>query len=154
MKIDITSLHPSVVVHTEALRAYSDWIMNKVSELDASRHWTELSIVLMDDRIRDINRHWFGRDAVTDVISFAYPPSPPGSRDTGEVVLNLDQALGEGRERESPDRELALYLAHGCHHLTGADDATPESKAAMLSLEHAWVDEAETKNIRGPFFPS
>lgn len=154
MKIDLTPLHLPAGVDGAALCAYAAWIMKKVAALDPARHWTELSLVLTDDRIRDLNRQWFGRDTVTDVISFAYPALPPDTGDTGEVILNLALALGEGRKRESPDQELALYLAHGCHHLMGADDATPEDKAAMLSLETAWVRDAVSQNLCGPFFTS
>ena len=47
------------------------------------------------------------------------------------------------------DRELALYLAHGCDHLTGADDATPAGRARMRRRELGWLRElALTRLIR------
>ena len=152
MKIEITEHHAPVPIDESAVRTYAAWIMERVSGLCPQRRWTELSVVLTDDSIREINQRWFGRDRVTDVISFDYPDPPDGLTGTGEVIINLAQALGEGRERESPDREFALYLAHGCHHLTGADDQTPDDKQAMLSLEETWVDQAIAENHCGPFF--
>jgi len=43
------------------------------------------------------------------------------------------------RRAGGPDRELALYLAHGCDHLAGADDATPRQRAAMRRRELRWL---------------
>jgi rRNA maturation RNase YbeY len=152
MQIDITTLHAFAPVDEPAIRRYAHWIMQQVSALCPERGWQELSIVLTDDRIRTLNAEWFGRDTVTDVISFDYPEPTNPSAGTGEVIINLQQAVGEGNERGSPDHEFALYLAHGCHHLTGADDHTPEDKSAMLQLEKAWVESAKNQGVCGPFF--
>lgn len=127
---------------------YAAWIMTQVHALKPEINWQELSLVFTDDRIRDLNHQWFGKATVTDVISFAYPDGEA----TGEVIVNVQQAHEEGRLRESPDRELALYIAHGCHHLMGAEDATPAQKKAMLHLETQWVDHAFTTLHPGPFF--
>lgn len=152
MNIDVTDQQTRFDIDGEALSRCAAGVMERVSALDGSFRWTELSLVLTDDRIRELNRQWFGRDSVTDVVSFAYAAGPSGGGDTGEVVLNVQQAFEEGREREGPDRELALYLAHGCHHLMGADDATPEDKEHMLTLETSWVREARNTGCCGPFF--
>ena len=153
MRIEITHMNAPVHLDEAAVRTFATWIMQRVAKLTPGRQWIELSIVLTDDSIRDLNREWFDRDAVTDVISFAYSGTPSDPGNTGEVIVNLAQALGEGRERNSPDEEFALYLAHGCHHLTGAEDATPDQKKAMLTRERGWVDQAIAENHCGPFFP-
>lgn len=152
MEIEITNHQESARLDEEALRRYTHWIMERVQDLRRAFHWTELSLVLTDDAIRSLNREWFGKDSVTDVISFAYPDGGFGEGDTGEVIVNVAQALGEGALRQGPDLELALYIAHGCHHLTGAEDDTPERKQAMLRLEKAWVRRAGQKGLLGPFF--
>lgn len=152
MNIDISNPQQDIPLDEEALRRYAHWIMERVQHLHRAFHWTELSLVLTDDSIRGLNREWFGKDTVTDVISFAYPDEGFGTGDTGEVIVNVRQALEEGRLRASPDTELALYIAHGCHHLTGAEDDTPARKQAMLRLERAWVHRATEKNLLGPFF--
>ncbi|MCC5846964.1 MAG: rRNA maturation RNase YbeY [Verrucomicrobia bacterium] len=165
MHIDITNFQTKFRIDEDALCDYAQWIMEKVGQLDPTFHWVELSIVLTDDAIRNLNYAWFSKDTITDVISFAYPDPYAAERlrgdfdeedwengDTGEVVINLVQAHEEGQLRDSPDRELALYLAHGCHHLTGAEDDTPERKRAMLALETAWVNEAQSLKLAGPFF--
>ncbi len=152
MKVEV--LHPPSGrgVDTDALARYAHWIMERVAELAPAFHWTELSLVLTDDSIRALNREWCGSDRVTDVISFAYADDGFGDGDTGEVIVNLDQAWEEGRLRESPDHELALYIAHGCHHLMGAEDDTPARKRAMLTLEADWLARARSLGLAGPFF--
>ena len=100
-----------------------------------------------DEEIRALNASWFGKDTVTDVISFTHPALPGESGDEGELIVNLEQAWHEGLLRDGPARELALYLAHGCDHLTGAEDDTPARKRAMLARERAWVREAESLGL-------
>ena len=117
--------------------------MQLVQKLAPEFNWEELSLVLVDDaEIQALNHEYFGKDHVTDVISFAYPAEPGIQGDTGEVIVNVTQAWFEGCEREGADRELAMYVAHGCHHLMGAEDDTPAKKEAMLTLENSWVDQA------------
>jgi len=152
MHIDITNTQQDFHIDEDALRQYAHWIMERVQRLRRDFKWTELSVILTDDGIRTLNKEWFGKDTVTDVISFAYPDSGCEIGDTGEIILNVRQAHEEGKLRTSPDHELALYLAHGCHHLTGAEDDTPERKRAMLRLESAWVKKAATLNLVGSFF--
>ena len=134
MGVEITHLQTSFHTDDSKVCAYAEWVMSRVAGLTPEVSWHELSLVLTDDSIRSLNQSWFGKDSVTDVISFAYP-----EEGFGEVIVNLQQAVEEGRLRYSPDHELALYIAHGCHHLTGAEDDTPEKKAEMLSLEEEWV---------------
>lgn len=148
MKVELLQQQTLYAFHEENIGTYASWIMKQVARLDRSFAWTELSLVFMDDNIRELNREWFGKDTGTDVISFAYP----GNASTGEVIVNVQQAFEEGHLRVSPDHELALYIAHGCHHLMGAEDDTPERKKSMLDLEHKWVEECFSLHTRGPFF--
>lgn len=145
MVIEITHRQTDFRIDETSLTHYTTWIMEQVAALTPAVYWHELSLVLMDDSIRDLNRTWFGKDRVTDVISFPYP-----DEGFGEVMVNLTQAKEEGAHRQSPDHELALYIAHGCHHLSGATDETPEKKAAMLELEEEWV--RNSPFVDGGFF--
>ncbi len=120
--------------------------MQKVQHLCPDRVWTELSLVITDDEgIRPLNRAHFNRDHATDVISFNYT-ALPGEEGThsGEVIVNIQRAveIGEG-EPGGTGRELAWYIAHGCHHLTDAEDHTDELRSAMHRREQQWLDEAE-----------
>jgi len=152
MRIEITNQQDRYPLNEAALERYVHWIMEQVQDLAPEFRWAEVSLVCTDDSIRALNREWCGRDKVTDVISFAYPDDGLEDGDTGEVIVNLQQAWEEGALRESADRELALYIAHGCHHLMGAEDHSPDRKRAMLGLERAWMEQAGAQGLLGPFF--
>ena len=104
-----------------------------------------------DPGITELNREYFNKDTATDVISFAYDPLP-GDEDgpTADVIVNIDRAIEEGGRRGDVHRELALYIAHGCDHLTGSDDQTPEDRARMRNRENRWLREAAQQGILRP----
>lgn len=108
-------------------------------------------MVLTDDEgIVPANLEYFGKERPTDVISFRYDPVP-GEEDgfSGDLIINVDRAVQRGAEEQGADYELALYMAHGFDHLSGAEDDTPEKKKAMLDTETAWLEEVETEAIDG-----
>lgn len=109
--------------------------------------WRELTVILADDATIDpINRAVMGHAGPTDVITQRYeavPGEPPGL--VGELVINVEQAwrvgthLAGARSAWSPAHELALYLAHGCDHLAGAEDDTPAGRIRMRRRERRWL---------------
>ncbi|VGO16583.1 Endoribonuclease YbeY [Pontiella desulfatans] len=106
--------------------------------------WGEVCIVLTDDAgITPANLEYFGKERPTDVISFRYDPVPGEDEGfSGDLIINVDRAVQVGPEQNGADYELALYMAHGFDHLSGAEDDTPEKKQAMLATETAWLEEA------------
>lgn len=130
------------------MRKLCAFLRPKVEALAPDFTLQSLSLVwLNDDHIRTLNHAHFGRDRITDVISFCYPPIPGVAGHTAELFINLDQAWNEGRLRAGPDDELARYIAHGLHHLTGAEDDTPARKRRMLAKEAAWVRAAAAAGL-------
>lgn len=114
-------------------------------------HWGEVSVVLVNDReSREVNRVSLGHDYPTDVISFNFDPLPgeDAGACNGEIVVNAERALSLGKRHGGANRELTLYLAHGCDHLSGADDATPEQRMTMRRRELRWMKEAGEKGFR------
>ncbi len=106
--------------------------------------WSEVCVVLTDDAgIVPANLEYFGKERPTDVISFRYEPIPGEDEGfSGDLIINIDRAAQIGPELNGADYELALYIAHGFDHLSGAEDDTPEKKKAMLDTESAWLKEA------------
>jgi len=94
-----------------------------------------------------------GRPHSTDVLSFAYAPLPPLTAWQGEVIVNLDRARAAGPRHRGIAYELALYIAHGCQHLSGADDATPAQRRTMRRIETAWLREAEEDGLISSLWP-
>ena len=105
--------------------------------------WREVTVHLLDDAgIAPVNQAVMGHEGATDVITQRYesmPGEPQGL--IGELFVNVEYAcaLAPRRAGWSAEREVALYLAHGCDHLSGADDHTPEERAAMRRRELMWL---------------
>ena len=84
---------------------------------DLGCHDGELSIVLLDDDdILHLNRHYLSRDYPTNVLSF-----PMGERGLmGDVVISTETAQREAKESEiTLEEELGILLVHGILHLLG-----------------------------------
>lgn len=115
--------------------------MERVSRLDPRPVWDEISVVLMNDRgIARLNKCCLGELQPTDVLSFRYAlPFRSGCVVIGEVIVNVERAILEGARRRGASSELALYLAHGCDHLAGSDDADAVARRRMRSREMRWL---------------
>ncbi|MCS6771569.1 MAG: rRNA maturation RNase YbeY [Kiritimatiellae bacterium] len=114
----------------------------------------ELSVVLTGDAaIARINEQYLSHSGPTDVITFRLEPPPGAGRPVGEIYLNAELALREANRRNiSPNRELAWYLAHGIHHLTGADDETPAARTRMHRVEQLWIHAASRVGLVSPIW--
>jgi probable rRNA maturation factor len=101
--------------------------------------------VLCDDtQIRTVKNEVFARDEVTDVIALRYEPMPGiEESSSAEIFVNVLRASQCSRRNGwNPSKELALYIAHGCVHLSGADDATPKQYLQMRRRELRWLRKA------------
>ena len=105
--------------------------------------WREVTVHLLDDAgIAPVNLAIMAHEGSTDVITQRYdaiPGEPDGL--TGELFVNLERAASAAPRRAawSADRELALYLAHGFDHLTGAEDKSSAERARMRRRELGWL---------------
>lgn len=87
------------------------------------------------------------------MISFSYRPQPGGrGAGSGEVVVNAERAWQLGRDARRASAELALYIAHGLNHLTGASDHTARLRARMRRQELGWLKKAEAAGRLGLLF--
>jgi len=144
MRISLHNAQRRFKLDTAALKrlaaAFADLAQALVPDEPA---WQEVTIHLLDDAgIAPVNEAIMAHDGATDVITQRYEPCP-GEPDglIGELFVNVERAalVGPRRAAWSADRELALYLAHGFDHLTGADDGTPAERARMRRRELAWL---------------
>ena len=108
--------------------------------------WRALTIHLLHDPLSArVNADILGHEGPTDVITQAYDPlpgEPPGL--LGELYVNLDVALRTSQRLRTTtfEEEVVLYIAHGCDHLCGSDDATPAQRAAMRRRDLRWMRSA------------
>lgn len=102
----------------------------------------EISVALMDDEtMRAMNRHWKGRDAITDVLAFSL--NDEGHPPLGDVYIGWEQALRQAAEMEEPPaRELARLAIHGTLHVLGLDHPEEDrEESRMWMLQEQILDE-------------
>ena len=102
----------------------------------------ELSVVLCDDAfIHDLNRQWRGKDAPTDVLSFAMGEGEDADVNPevlGDIVISVDTAARQAAELgHAPERELRVLLVHGLLHLLGYDHEDSVEEAAEMRAQEA-----------------
>lgn len=100
-----------------------------------------IGIVLTgDDRMREINRDFRGKDRATDVLSFDL--SDESDKVEGEVYIGVDRAAAQARDIGCTDaEELARLVIHGVLHLAGHDHHDPDEERRMLAATERWIDE-------------
>ncbi|MCL6617394.1 MAG: rRNA maturation RNase YbeY [Anoxybacillus ayderensis] len=106
----------------------------------------EVSITFVDnEKIREINRDYRGKDQPTDVISFALEEM--GEEEIEIVGVDVPPVLGDiiisvPKAREQAEqyghsfmRELGFLAVHGFLHLLGYDHGTEEEEKEMFTKQ-------------------
>ncbi len=100
----------------------------------------EVVVVLVgDERIRELNRQWRGKDQPTDVLSFSLleGEAMAGGADLlGDIVVSVETLRRQAREGNWSDQEeLARLLLHGLLHLLGYDHEREADEVVMKEQE-------------------
>ena len=97
----------------------------------------ELSLALVNDRqMSQLHERFMNDPSPTDVLTFPLDENGRGEATSGEIVINVSQALRQSRRRGIPvQNELLLYAIHGMLHLKGMDDRTDSEYRRMHGLE-------------------
>lgn len=152
--MDITFIDETNTVSETKIKEIEELLQfaaKKLSLLDE----TEMSVTFMDNpSIQEINRTYRGKDAPTDVISFALEDEgedeipvifeeddEPMPRVLGDIMISIDRAKEQAEEYgHSYDRELGFLAVHGFLHINGYDHMTPEDEAEMFGLQKEILD--------------
>lgn len=98
-----------------------------------------LSIALVGNRtIRTLNARYRAKDVPTDVLAFmAGDALPSGEKLLGDVVISVEQAAKQAREKDHGfDKELDILLIHGILHLLGYDhERSRRDERIMQAME-------------------
>jgi probable rRNA maturation factor len=114
---------------------------HKISEVVSARFPDVGGVVgvsyVDDGEIRRLNRMYRGKDAVTDVLSFA-SDFVEHTGTLGDVVISYAQAV---RQAEEGDVELELVdlIIHGILHVLGHDHEDPADAAIMFPIQDSLV---------------
>jgi len=122
-------------------------------------------VIASQERIKQLNKTYLGRDEPTDVLAFAmlgklpargepeagtspFVMPPDGMLHLGEVILSYSQAVKQAEEhRHSVKREVAILIIHGVLHLLGYDHDTPKLKRQMKAREAAILNCVEGRLV-------
>ncbi len=96
-----------------------------------------LAVVFVTDaELARLHGRYLGDPSPTDVMAFEL--GGEGGGPGGELYVSVERARAEARARDlPPERELTLYVVHGCLHLCGHDDLRPGPRARMRAAERA-----------------
>lgn len=110
-----------------------------------------LNIIIVDNKkIQEINRDYRNKDAVTDVISFAFEEVKDleysDMRFLGEIYISYERCVSQAQDYgHSVKREFCYLAVHGLLHLLGYDHMTAEDKKEMRTLEEEILNEYDIK---------
>ncbi|WP_246317726.1 rRNA maturation RNase YbeY [Desulfoluna butyratoxydans] len=97
----------------------------------------ELSLSFVDDEeMREINGQYRGKDATTNVLSFAMDDGDSSfvSPLLGDVIISCDTAAREADDRGvTLDQRYSQLLVHGILHLAGYDHELGEDEEAAMA---------------------
>ncbi len=97
----------------------------------------DISIVFTDDKnIREINKHYLGKDKATNVISFSLREGRYGNINPhilGDIVISVETAQRDAvKGNLSTEQEIDYLLIHGTLHLLGYNHENTSRKDALL----------------------
>ena len=129
------------------LKKLANFFFEKLQRL-STKEWDEISVVIVDDVLsQKINNMHLQHDYPTDVITYTLPPLPSEDTFSGEIIVNTQYAARHANKSFPFSRELALYIAHGFDHLSGADDKSEEEHNKMRRRELRWLREAQKRAL-------
>jgi probable rRNA maturation factor len=101
---------------------------------EEGRRGAKVNVIFVDDPvIRKLNNEYFGKDRVTDVISFNFDDEL-----LGEVYVSLPQARRQAREIDlTIKEEIQRLVVHGILHLLGYDHEKDDGR--MLAKQEHYV---------------
>ncbi len=94
----------------------------------------EVAVVLVgENRIRNLNKKYRGKNRVTDVLSFG---ADGGKEELGDIVICVPRVKKQAKQKgHSFKKELTILLVHGLLHLMGYDHEKDKDVEEMEGLE-------------------
>ena len=91
-----------------------------------------------DSKLRKLKKEYFGKDVMTDTISFNLEEE--GASIEGEIYISLDRVLENAATyKEDFIQECKRVIIHSCLHLLGYNDELPKDKIKMTELENKYL---------------
>ncbi|WP_348710787.1 rRNA maturation RNase YbeY [Bacillus subtilis] len=126
-------------------------LLQFAAEREGVQDQAEVSVTIVsNDDIHQINKEYRGKDAPTDVISFALEEEGEGEVEIvgaemppvlGDIIISADRTREQAEEyNHSFKRELGFLAVHGFLHLLGYDHMTKEEEEEMFTKQKELLD--------------
>ncbi|MGQ9003072.1 rRNA maturation RNase YbeY [Bacillus subtilis] len=126
-------------------------LLQFAAEREGVQDQAEVSVTIVSNNdIHQINKEYRGKDAPTDVISFALEEEGEGEIEIvgaemppvlGDIIISADRTREQAEEyNHSFKRELGFLAVHGFLHLLGYDHMTKEEEEEMFTKQKELLD--------------
>lgn len=142
MEITFTNTGPTAFDDFES--AYRDLAVSIFKYLKITSNYIIEVNLVGDEEIHAINKAYRGKDAPTDVISFAFLDNIDSEiaikgdvpRLLGEIMISYETAKRQAENfGHSLLREMKFLFTHGILHLLGYNHETEEQERIMFALQ-------------------
>ena len=109
---------------------------------------TSFNVIIVDNNyIHELNKHYRDIDRETDVITFALEDEdsvklPGDMRILGDIYISINKARSQAIEYgHSFEREICFLAVHGFYHLLGYDHMNEEEEKVMFGKQEEVLSE-------------
>jgi len=140
--IEIHNLHPEILL----LRPTTERITQDIANFEKKPIKKITMIVTDDETLNELKIKFFGKDVLTDTISFNF--NADNEPIEGEIYLSIDRIRDNARRLQVPFiRELANVIIHSILHLLGYNDDTPRNQRQMEALQNFYRQRQDFKRL-------
>ena len=122
----------------------TDWLKTICKNIfhEKDHNQGNITVILTDDeQLLKLKKEYFQQDVLTDVITFNLEED--GDPVEGEIYISLERVKENTRKfKQNVGIELMRVIIHGCLHIMGYDDQTPEGKKEMTQLEDHYLNQS------------
>ncbi len=133
--IDVVNLQRKVNLDTDSHR---DFVLVAAKAVTGSDE-THFSVAFIsDNRMKQLNELFRGKNSTTDVLSFPHEPDEfdPDKDNLGDIVISAEQAQKQATENGlTLEGEIKQLILHGLLHLCGYDHEIDNGKMNSRELE-------------------
>ena len=111
--------------------------------------WNEVSITFVSEKeICSLHKKYFNDPSSTDCISFPIDSEYSEYSILGEVFVCPKVAIEYAtKHKNTPGKELTLYIVHGLLHLIGYDDISEKERKIMRKKEAYHINLLQKENL-------
>jgi probable rRNA maturation factor len=114
-------------------------VLKHASNIMNTDHYSINVILVGNEEIKDLNKKYRHKDAVTDVLTF----QDGMFHHLGDVFICIPRMIEQSKEySHSCERELGFLTVHGFLHTLGYDHHTKDQEEEMIALQNRILNKA------------